>query len=74
MPTPQKFDVFGKIMIVEPSTNGWQVFVLGGDGKRSLSDVVIPDFVQEHELGQYLDDLFHELATPTNPCIRPLPR
>ena len=72
MPTRHKFDVFGKIMIVEPSANGWELFVLGHDGKRSLADVVIPDFVQEYELAQYLDDLFHEMATPANPCVRPL--
>jgi hypothetical protein len=66
------FDVFGKIMIAEPSPNGWQLFVLGADGKRSPADVVIPHFVQEHELEQYLDDLFHEVATPANPCVKPL--
>jgi hypothetical protein len=27
---------------------------------------VIPDFVTEDELGQYLFDLFHESASPSN--------
>lgn len=73
MPTAHKFDVFGKIMIAEPSSNGWMLFVLGPDGKRSPADVLIPYFIQEHELGQYLDDLFHEIATPGNPCVKTLP-
>jgi hypothetical protein len=57
-------------MVVEPSAKGWQLLVLGADGKRSLADVVIPEFIQEHELAQYLDDVFHEAATPANPCVR----
>jgi hypothetical protein len=72
MPAPRRFDVFGKIMIAEPSPKGWQLLVLGADGKRSPVDVVIPHFVHEHELEQYLDDLFHEMATPANPCVKPL--
>jgi hypothetical protein len=27
---------------------------------------VIPDFVEEHELAQFLEDLFHESASPHN--------
>ena len=60
-------------MIAESSNHGWQLFVLGTDGKRSLSDVVVPHFVQEHELAQYLDDLFHEMASPEHPCVREVP-
>jgi hypothetical protein len=30
---------------------------------------VIPDFVQEHELAQFLDDMFHEMATRERPCV-----
>jgi hypothetical protein len=66
------FDVFGQLMLVEPAAQGWQLFVLGADGKRSLADVVIPEFIRQPELAQYLDDVFHEAATPANPCVRPL--
>ena len=64
-----KFNVFGRIMIVEPKDGAWRLFVLGNDGKRSPSDIVIPDFVKEHELAQYLDDIFHERATRERPCV-----
>jgi hypothetical protein len=30
---------------------------------------VIPDFVQECELVQFLDDMFHEMATRERPCV-----
>ena len=30
------------------------------------SGFVIPDFVEEHELAQFLEDLFHESASPHN--------
>lgn len=64
-----KFDVFGQIMIAERASGGWRLFVLGNEGKRSPAGVVVPDFVEEHELTQYLDDLFHESATRERPRV-----
>jgi hypothetical protein len=49
-----KFNVFGKLMLAELSSEGWQLFALGADGKRSRANIVIPNFVQQHEIGQYL--------------------
>lgn len=74
MPGPLKFNVFGRIMVVEPVDGGWELFVLGTDGKRQRSEVVIPPFVKEHELTQYLDDIFHEMATRERPGVVPLPQ
>ena len=73
MPSPLKFDVFGKIMVAELASDGWQLFVLGADGKRSRSDIVVPDFIQEHELAQFLDDIFHEMATRERPSVFAIP-
>jgi hypothetical protein len=70
MTSSLKFDVFGKMMRAERTAAGWQLFVLGADGKRSLADVVIPAWVTEHELEQYLDDLFHESASLRRPCVK----
>jgi len=67
-----EFDVFGKRMLVKRVADGWQAFLLGTDGKRSPVDIAIPSSVGEGELLQYLDDLYHELATPANPCVRQL--
>jgi len=65
-----KFDVFGQIMVAEALADGWRLFVLGADGKRSPASVPIPDFISEREVLQYLDDMFHELATLDRPCVR----
>ena len=73
MPSRLKFNVFGKIMVAESSNAGWQLFVLGADGKRSRADVVVPDFIGENELEQFLDDLFHELATRERPSVTRIP-
>jgi len=64
-----KFDVFGTIMVVEAAGSGWRLFVLGADGKRSLVAVPIPDFVNERQILQYLDDMFHERATLERPSV-----
>ena len=69
MPTPLRFNVFGKTMLAERRGEGWQLLVVGVDGKRCLAGVVIPDFVQEHEVKQYLDDVFHEMATLDRPNV-----
>jgi hypothetical protein len=68
-----KFNVFGRIMIAEASDEGWKLFVLGSDGKRSPADVVVPHFIRESELEQFLDDVFHEMATRERPSVRRLP-
>jgi len=70
--TPIRFDVFGHLMIVERHGDAWHVFNAGGDGKRSRADVVIPPFVEEAGLAQYLDDLYREAATPKRTCVRRL--
>ena len=68
-----KFDVFWRIMFAEHTDEGWRLFVAGADGKLARADIVIQDFVQEHELEQYLDDMFHEMATRERPRVTRLP-
>ena len=68
-----KFDVFGTVMAVERRGAAWRVFIIGSDGKQSPANVAIPDFLDEAELAQYLDDLFHEAARPRHPAVVRLP-
>lgn len=47
------------------------LFDLGPDGKRRrATDVVVPDFVTEAEIDQYLADVFHESATALHSAVR----
>jgi hypothetical protein len=62
-------DVFGKRMVVERQGASWQTYLVGDDGKRSPINVAIPDSLDEAELAQYFDDLFHEAATPWRPAV-----
>jgi hypothetical protein len=64
--TPTKFNVFGRIVLIEKALDGWQTYYPGTDGKKRPADFSIPDFIEESELAQYLGDLFHENATPKN--------
>lgn len=75
MATPRiRLDVFGRLMLAERTVTGWQLFDLGSEGKRSpVRDFVVPDFISEPELAQYLADIFHESATPKHPEVRRLP-
>ena len=64
-PRDIRFNVFGRIVAVAATATGWQPFHVG-DGTRRPASFVIPDFIAEDELAQYLFDLFHESATPSN--------
>ncbi|HSH89873.1 MAG TPA: hypothetical protein VK996_07790 [Ramlibacter sp.] len=67
---PLRFSVFGRIYLVQREGGLWQAYAVGNDGKRSPAGFVIPDFIEEEEMEQYLFDLFHESATPGNGDVR----
>ena len=66
-----RFDVYGMLVDAERTASGWRLSVPGTEGKRRPLDAAIPDFVTSaEELAQYLDDLYHEAATPQHPAVR----
>ena len=68
-----KLDVFGRLMLAERTATGWQLFDLGSDGKRRpAKDIVVPDFISDAELEQYLADIFHESSTGKQLGVRRL--
>ena len=68
--TAHRFNVFGRIILIQREAGLWQAYALGADGKRSPAGFVVPDFVALPEIDQYLFDLFHENATPGNGDVR----
>ena len=66
-----KFDVYGRFQLeIVREGERWTVYNLA-QGKRSVArDVVIPPEVTSGERATYLDDLFHEAATPGNSVRR----
>ena len=65
-----RFDVFGRMFLIRREGGLWQAYALGIDGKRSPAGFVVPEFLAEAELEQYLFDLFHESATPGSGDVR----
>ena len=65
-----RFNVFGRIFAIQRQGQQWQAYVIGADGKRAPAGFVVPSFIKEDGLTQYLADLFHECATPTNGEVR----
>jgi len=57
-----RFNVFGRLFDIERVDERWSVLAVGNDGKRVPADFVIPEFVADEELEQFLFDLFHEQA------------
>lgn len=62
-----RFNVFGYLIAVRRTEGGgWTTYLLGADGKRRPAGIVVPSFIDEADLGQYLADILHESATPSN--------
>ena len=69
----REIEVYGRRLLVERTTAGWQTFIPGDDGKRGPSPpgVLIPAFViTDEELLRYLADLWHESARPDRRTVR----
>jgi len=61
-----RFNIFGAHIAITGSPGAWRAFHLGAEGKRRPADFIVPADIAEHELCEYLADLFHEYATPRN--------
>lgn len=66
-----RLEVFGERMDAELEDGRWTLYRVG-EGKRTDTGLVIPSFVTPDELEQYLFDLLHEAAKPSNPHVRRL--
>jgi hypothetical protein len=67
-----RFNVFGKLIAIVRVGGSWHAFYPGTDGKRRAADFIVPNDVAEHELAEYLADLFHENATPRHATVEQL--
>lgn len=66
-----KLDVFGKLVEVNQRNGQWLVFYVGNEGKkRKAPDILVPNTIQEPDVINYIADLCHEWATPTNPAVK----
>ena len=65
-----EYDVFGRRLVAESDGQGWKAWFVGDDGKRRPANIVIPSDLDATAIGTYLDDLFHEQATPEHPAVR----
>jgi hypothetical protein len=59
------FDVYGRFRIeVVRAGEEWVAYRLELGKRSRMRDVVIPASLQQSEIAVYLDDLYHESATP----------
>ena len=61
-----RYNVFGRIIAIERVNDNWSCYLIGNDGKRRPAELAIPSDLPHAELAQYLYDIYHEAATPTN--------
>lgn len=67
-----KLDIFGKQEMEVVRRNGERLaFYCGNEGKkRKAQGVIIPGSLSECEVVEYIDDLFHEWATPEKSSVK----
>jgi hypothetical protein len=62
-----KLNIYGRKFEVIKSEGKWKVFILGDEGKKRIADqITIPSNIVESELINYISDMYHEWASPTN--------
>ena len=68
---PIVFDVFGKRIQAMRTHRGWELFEIGNEGKqRRFGGSIVPPALPEDQLLSFLDDLFHQYATPIRSRVR----
>lgn len=68
-----RFNVFGKPMVVVRKDEAWELYLESDVGMRTrVYDVAIPAELSSDELGRYLDDIYHEMATQRHPTVEQL--
>ena len=66
-----KYNVFGQVMSVQRQNGEWLLYREPDVGMRSrIYEVVIPASLEKVEIAQYLDDIYHEMATEQHPTVR----
>ncbi len=68
-----KLNVFGRVVEATRDGTHWAVFYPGNEGKkRRADDIVLPSELKEENLIEYIADLCHEWATPSNNEVKRL--
>lgn len=63
-----KLNVYGRILEPQREKEQWALFTLG-EGKKVRDSLVIPADYDLDKAIQFIEDIFHEAATPTSPNI-----
>jgi hypothetical protein len=64
-----KFNIYGRFQVeVRRENASWNVYRSELGKRAKLNDVVVPSYLEAHDIATYLDDIFHEFAG-TGQCV-----
>jgi len=65
-----KFSIYGRFLLdIEREHGAWKTYRVA-DGRRVwVNDFVIPPEMNEEDIPQFLDDVFHELSGPEDRIV-----
>lgn len=59
------FDVYGRFRLeVERENDAWEVYRRELGKRVKVTDLIVPQDLQERQIAAFLDDIFHELSGP----------
>lgn len=65
------FDIFGRTIQAMRTDGKRYLYQVGAEGKkRPMTDVAVPPDLTADELAGFLDELYHERASPAHPSVR----
>jgi hypothetical protein len=60
-----KFDIYGKFQLqIVREAGRWRAYKIGNGLRIPVHNLIIPSEVSSEDLPAFLDDVFHEAATP----------
>jgi hypothetical protein len=66
-----KFTIYGRFVLDVVRVNDrWEMFELDSGKRIRMTDFAIPAWLDESQLPQFLDDIFHEGAKPCDVIVR----
>lgn len=66
-----KFEIYGRFTLeIQRENDQWRVYRLSPGKRVPELGIVLPSNLEDSEIGQAIDDLFHELARPGQSVVR----
>jgi hypothetical protein len=66
-----KFNIYNRFVLdIVRKDDAWRMFMLDSGKRIRITDFAIPPSLDESQLPQFLDDIYHEMGQPGDVIVR----